>query len=31
MLWEAKFAESGTDRDDLLAINESGADFGLGG
>ena len=30
-LWVAKFSQSGTDRDGLLAINEAGADFGLGG
>ena len=29
--WVVKFTQSGTDRDVLLAINEGGADFGLGG
>ena len=28
-LWVTKFAESGTDRDGLLDINEGGVNFGL--
>ena len=30
-VWVTKFVQGGTDRDDLLAINEGGANFGLGG